>query len=248
MRKLLSVFWDVDGTLAETELSGHRVAFNRAFQDFDLDWIWDKKQYLELLKVSGGLNRIIFYKKLINYDLSDDVCSKIQLRKRFHYKEILKTGKIVPRDGVLRLIEELGRNNIQQFIVTTSGRESLDPFLNTSLKSYQHFFSRIITYEDVKNHKPFPDAYELAVKLSKNSNSNCLAIEDSEIGVEAAISANINCLLTLTPLLHSSHNITDKANACVDSIGSKLYPSNLFYGKELNNYCVDLNYLTNIIN
>lgn len=30
MNKLCSVFWDVDGTLADTEMDGHRVAFNAA--------------------------------------------------------------------------------------------------------------------------------------------------------------------------------------------------------------------------
>ena len=38
MNKLKAVFWDVDGTLADTEMCGHRLAFNLAFKDFDLDY------------------------------------------------------------------------------------------------------------------------------------------------------------------------------------------------------------------
>jgi phosphoglycolate phosphatase-like HAD superfamily hydrolase len=38
--KLQALIWDVDGTLAETERDGHRVAFNLAFAEFGLDWFW----------------------------------------------------------------------------------------------------------------------------------------------------------------------------------------------------------------
>ena len=65
MHKLKAVFWDVDGTIADTELCGHRVAFNLAFKDFDLDWNWNESQYLDLLKISGGFNRIIHYRNKI---------------------------------------------------------------------------------------------------------------------------------------------------------------------------------------
>ena len=71
MNKLKAVFWDVDGTIADTELCGHRVAFNLAFKDFELDWIWDETKYLVLLKISGGFNRIIHYRNEIHSELSD---------------------------------------------------------------------------------------------------------------------------------------------------------------------------------
>tara|TARA_Y100001968_G_C19389638_1_gene734839 strand:+ start:971 stop:1717 length:747 start_codon:yes stop_codon:yes gene_type:complete len=248
MNKLKAVFWDVDGTIADTELCGHRVAFNLAFKDFDLNWIWNEDKYLELLKISGGLKRIIHYRNEIHSDLSDSQCCKIQSRKRHHYKNLVQSGKIKLRKGVLRLINELSDFGIDQFIVTTSGRNSLEPFLNTSLSSHLNKFSGIITYEDVSNHKPFPDAYQLAVRLSKNSEINCIAIEDSMIGVEAAKAANLNCLLTLPPWHKSAQNMTKKANACVTSLGTFDNPSKVIYGKKLINNNVDFKYLTNIMN
>ena len=248
MNKLLAVFWDVDGTIADTELCGHRVAFNLAFKDFDLDWHWNEKRYLSLLKISGGFNRIIHYRDEIHSDITNEYCSKIQSRKRFHYKNLVKSGKIKVRNGVVRLIEDLAYFNIKQFIVTTSGRESLDPFLHTSLHSYLSFFTQIITYEDVRYHKPFPDAYNLAVKLSKAANLSCIAIEDSIIGVQAAKSAGINCLMTLPPWSSCTQNISKKADACVDSLGDKGYLSKVIYGKKVIHNYVDFAYLTQIIN
>ena len=91
MNKLSAVFWDVDGTIADTELSGHRVAFNSAFMDFDLDWHWNELKYLDLLKITGGLNRIKHYRDEIYSELSDDICTKIQLRKSFYYKDLIQS-------------------------------------------------------------------------------------------------------------------------------------------------------------
>ena len=248
MNKLEAVFWDVDGTIADTELCGHRIAFNMAFKDFDLNWNWNENQYLDLLKVSGGYNRIIHFRNEIQSELSDSECSKIQSRKRLHYKNLIKSGKINIRDGVLRLINELSCYGIEQFIVTTSGRDSLEPFLNTSLSSHLNYFAGIITYEDVSKHKPYPDAYQLAIQLSKKSEVNCIAIEDSMIGVQAAKAANLNCLLTLPTWSNSIQKVSRKANACVNSLGNLENPTKLIYGNKLTDKYVDFEYLTSIIN
>ena len=94
MHKLKAVFWDVDGTLADTEMCGHRLAFNLAFKDFDLDWNWNESKYLELLKTSGGLKRIIHYRNEVNSTLSEDQCSKSLARGRVHDRHGILSGKV----------------------------------------------------------------------------------------------------------------------------------------------------------
>src|SRR5262245_61434011 len=56
---LKAILWDVDGTLAETERDGHRVAFNQAFEALGLPWRWSERRYGELLRVSGGRERLL---------------------------------------------------------------------------------------------------------------------------------------------------------------------------------------------
>ena len=51
---LKALLWDVDGTLAETERDGHRVAFNPASEAFKLPWRWSVAQYGPLLAITGG--------------------------------------------------------------------------------------------------------------------------------------------------------------------------------------------------
>src|SRR5687768_11382441 len=53
-----AVLFDVDGTLADTERDGHRLAFNAAFKESGLDWDWSVELYGELLAITGGKERI----------------------------------------------------------------------------------------------------------------------------------------------------------------------------------------------
>ena len=66
MSFLKGVYWDLDGTIANTELEAHLPAFNHAFEDFGLDWYWDTANYIDLLKINGGKNRICYYSRCTN--------------------------------------------------------------------------------------------------------------------------------------------------------------------------------------
>ncbi len=57
---LQALVFDVDGTLSETE-EVHRRAFNDSFAAFDLPWSWDRALYKELLRVTGGKERLTHY-------------------------------------------------------------------------------------------------------------------------------------------------------------------------------------------
>ena len=128
--KLKTVFWDLDGTLADTEMYGHRIAFNLAFADFGLDWIWEKEEYSKLLTIAGGKNRIKYYMNSVSNIFDEELLKKVHQRKQQHYMNLMKSGNIKLRKGVLRLIHELSDNCIQQWIVTTSGKEAILGFLS----------------------------------------------------------------------------------------------------------------------
>ncbi len=65
---LQALIFDVDGTLADTE-EAHRAAFNQAFAEAGLGWVWDETLYIELLDVAGGKERILHYWKRLPPDL-----------------------------------------------------------------------------------------------------------------------------------------------------------------------------------
>ena len=118
MTYLEGVYWDLDGTIANTELEAHLPAFNNAFNDLGINWNWDSNTYIKLLKINGGKNRIAYYAKFKNDNFSEDLILKIHETKQFHYLEIIKKNSVSLKTGVFRLVNELHKKKVRQFIVT----------------------------------------------------------------------------------------------------------------------------------
>jgi len=99
--------FDVDGTLADTERDGHRVAFNQAFEQAGLDWFWDEETYGELLAVTGGKERMKYYVDTHNKPEKDkpdllDMIIKLHAKKTENYVALLNNNAIPLRPGVKR--------------------------------------------------------------------------------------------------------------------------------------------------
>ena len=90
MSFLKGVYWDLDGTLANTELEAHLPAFNLAFKYFGLNWNWDTSNYIDLLKINGGKKRISHFSKIIDESLTDELVIRIHEKKQFYYLETIK--------------------------------------------------------------------------------------------------------------------------------------------------------------
>ena len=97
-KELKALIFDVDGTLADNERDGHRVAFNLAFQEAGLNWFWDEAIYDRLLEVFGGKERIRHYIEdfLPNFKAPEDLdvfIRKLHKLKTRHYLELLSSGQ-----------------------------------------------------------------------------------------------------------------------------------------------------------
>ena len=179
MASLKAVFWDVDGTIADTELEGHRVAFNLAFAEFNLKWQWDKNLYSKLLNIQGGVNRISWYAKHVGKELSSKLPKDIHKRKQEFYLKRIKSGLVPFRIGTKRLIDELSTKGIKQWIVTSSSLNSVVGLLQTNYPKGDSPFEGMITAEDVELYKPNPEPYLQAIFKSGVNNENIIVIEDS---------------------------------------------------------------------
>jgi len=242
MTQLKAVFWDVDGTLADTEMDGHRPAFNRAFKDLDLNIVWDQALYARLLAIPGGLQRVRLYAESCGIPLSANQLEAIRDRKRIHYTELAQSGAIHFRPGIRRLLALLQEAGIQQWIVTSSGSASVEALLS-SAQDVIPIFRGMVTAEDVDQGKPSPQGYQLALKTSGFTASNCLAVEDSEAGLDAARSAGLRCLLTPSPWDLNLSQRHDDAVAVFDHVGDSAQPARCLSGPPCVDGLVTLEYL-----
>ena len=243
MTRLQAVFWDVDGTLADTELNGHRLAFNRAFHDSGLGWNWDEQIYCELLSIPGGRQRMRSYAE--RQGLSPDAAFLDRLRqlKQEHYLKIVSSGAVTLRPGVKRLLRELECADVKQWIVTSSGESSVEALLQSFPAELSGIFRGLVTADSVERHKPHPDPYQLALNRSGCDPEAVLVLEDSSPGLHSAHAAGLRCLLTPSPWDLELERCLHRAHAVMDHLGEADQQSVISAGPPCAQGLITLEYL-----
>ncbi|MEI7664832.1 MAG: HAD-IA family hydrolase [Synechococcaceae cyanobacterium ELA263] len=249
VQRLRAVFWDVDGTLAETEMAGHRPAFNRAFAEAALPWHWDHPTYHRLLKVSGGRERIGAFLAEVEGVVPEPArLDRLQACKQVHYRQLVQTGGLAPRPGVIRLMTDLAAAGIPQAIVTTSGRSAVAALLQASFPDLQQAFRFWVCGEDVSRKKPHPEAYRLAIEQAQLDPWQILVLEDSAQGLAAAVTAGLTTLVTLSQV--SSTEPLEQfvaARAVLDGLGDSAAPALVRRGPACPDGQVTISYLQDLL-
>lgn len=244
-----ALLWDVDGTLADTELSGHRLAFNRAFAEAGLPWQWDEALYAQLLRISGGRERIRqFLTEVEPTPPSCDRVEQLQAAKQRHYGALVASGAVGLRPGVERLLRAAAAQGLRQVIVTTSGRSAVAALLEHALPDHVELFECWVCGEDVPRKKPHPAAYQQALDHLQLPATAALALEDSANGVAAAAAAGVQVLVTRSG---SSAAEPDRlfaaAAAELDQLGEPEAPCVVRRGPACLEGCVTLSYLQKLL-
>ena len=206
-----ALIFDVDGTLAETE-ELHRQAFNRAFADQGIGWQWDEALYRDLLKVTGGKERILAYAQGQG-GMSVPDAARLHAAKTRHYVDAVDGGRLALRPGIAALIDEARARGVALAIATTTSRDNVDSLLAHTLGP-DHGFDVIACGDMVPAKKPAPDIYELALRMLGMPAGECLAIEDSANGLQAAKAAGLRCVVT--PALYTVADDFTGAQIIVD--------------------------------
>lgn len=209
MAELKCLLWDVDGTLADTERDGHRVAFNMAFAEAGIEREWDVPTYGELLAVTGGKERIRFDYERRNLEPPPaEEIARLHALKTNKYQELIASGEIPLRSGVRRLLTEAWEAGITLGVATTTTPAALDALIEHSLGSewFDHF-AVLAAGDIVPAKKPAPDIYHHAMAELGVDSKQCLALEDSGNGWKAASAAGLSCVVTINDYTHM-HDFT----------------------------------------
>ncbi len=245
---LKALLFDVDGTLAETE-ELHRVCFNEAFANAGYRWNWSQDSYRELLKVTGGRERIRYYLDLIGYDLgaeaAEQAVAALHGEKNRLYAVKMKSGMTL-RPGVARLIREAREQGLAIAIVTTTSRSNVDALLAAAFeRAGANLFSVIVTGEDVSRKKPDPSAYLQVLGLLGLTASECLAFEDSRNGLLAAKAAGLP--VVLTPSIYTERENHSEADCVVSDLGEQGRPLRHIAGWRPNEELIDVDALQALV-
>ncbi|KAL7507996.1 hypothetical protein ACHAXN_005083 [Cyclotella atomus] len=199
---LEAILFDCDGVLADTERDGHRISFNIAFQENAINEEWGEERYGKLLETGGGKERMTAHWNEVGWPEQipeENRAAKIlelHLRKTDIFMNLIDEGKIPLRPGVLRLVDEAIANNIRLAVCSTSNEKAVSNLVSTLMGKQRASKFQIFAGDMVKAKKPAPDVYLMAVDQMGLDKSRCVIIEDSHIGVGAAVAADIACLVT----------------------------------------------------
>ncbi|MEE9216184.1 MAG: HAD family phosphatase [Anaerolineales bacterium] len=237
------MIFDLDGTLVQTEklkaISYARAAVELCPQDLT------EEEVIEAFKEVVGLPRSEVAQKLVDrFQLQDKAAARmseygadtpwqayIQVRLG-HYDQMLADPEVIvthqwPHN--MAVLKMARANQCSIGLATMSRCRQATRVLQ--ILELQQAFDFIASRDDVENGKPDPEIYDLVARELEVPAAECLVLEDSSTGVEAAIAAGMWCIAVTTPFTHdgvhkqgllSAEWIVDDPEQVLDTVGQML--------------------------
>jgi HAD superfamily hydrolase (TIGR01509 family) len=186
MQTLKAVFFDMDGTILDTEPI-HTLAIAKAF---DALGVCDSAGFQTRCI---GLNNTEMKKLYMREAGSEEEYERLFKLAWEITHELKDSGGIRLKDGFTELSDMLEKRGIKSYIVTSTPRKYAVPDLERT--GILEKFEALICFGDYEQGKPHPEPYLSALKMSGFSANECIAVEDSSAGLTSAYRAGLRCIL-----------------------------------------------------
>ncbi len=177
-----AIIFDMDGVIIDSE-SFQFEAFKQLFLKFGVELSMEAYNWVGKTAKENVVN---IMKK---YQVEGDPDKLVQERRQI-YHAIIK-NKITAIPGTMQLIDRLSKKYTLA-LASSSSMESIEIVLG-GLR-IRNFFEVVVSGEEVSRGKPNPEIFKLTAKKLNLSPEECIVLEDSQPGIEAAFGAGIKCI------------------------------------------------------
>ena len=165
-------------------------SFNEALSQNGLKKQWDEKEYIDFLKIQGGLNRL----KQVFPESSPQVLEKIHSDKTRLFQQKLAEGESFLRTGFEAFCEMLLQNNILIGLASTTFLDSIDAILKSLNTISKENFAFVGHQGLTQRQKPDPEIYEMALREMGVKKEEVVAFEDTRLSLMSPIHAGIKTI------------------------------------------------------
>ncbi|MBI3524583.1 MAG: HAD family phosphatase [Betaproteobacteria bacterium] len=214
---LRGLLWDSDGVLVDSE----RIFFEVNRDYFRLHQIdLSEQNFFDWFLASDcGAWHLLKNQGMTPAEI--DACRR---SRNDRYTKRLMSEESLLNLGVANVLARLD-SRIAMGVVTSASREHFDAIhQNLGLMRYFEF---VLTAESYIRSKPSPEPYLLGLKQLGLPGRQCLAIEDSPRGLQAANAAGINCIVLRNAMTRhhpftGAYRVVDSADQLLVEIESLL--------------------------
>lgn len=176
----------MDGVIVDTEPL-HKKAYYQHFNELGAEV--DANLFSQF---TGKSTRNVYQMVKEIFGINTDTEALIQRKRQIFYGLFDADPALQLLDGVEVLIKNLHDADFQLILASSAAKSTIDRvFRRFNLFPY---FSHLVSGEDFPQSKPDPAIFIEAQRLSGNEKSNCIIIEDSTNGIQAANAAGIFCV------------------------------------------------------
>lgn len=213
---LKAVLFDMDGVIVDTEPL-NRKSYFQMFEFFNLPVT--EELYCTFI---GRSTDSVCQQCIDIFAITEYTKQDLVQKKRQIFKTLFDTDPefdLIP--GVRNLIENYYKNGIKLVLASSASMQTINWVLGRF--ELDHMFVDKISGAELKQSKPHPEIFEKAAVLSGEAKNNCIVIEDSTNGIQAAHSAGIFCVAYKSE--HSREQIYDNASLVISDYEEILYES-----------------------
>ena len=186
---LKAVIFGSIGSFSETSRI-QLESLNEALSQNGLKHQWNEKEYIEFLKIQGGLNRL----KQVFPESNPQVLEKIHSDKTRLFQQKLVEGESFLRTGFEAFCEMLLQNNILIGLDSTTFLDSIDAILKSLNTISKENFAFIGHQGLTQRQKPDPEIYEIALREMGVKKEEVVAFEDTRLSLMSPIHAGIKTI------------------------------------------------------